>query len=976
MLSRSAVLAIGVLFHLIYLRSIFDIYFKSPVVSVSEQFTSRAQNGAAGAEQTVAPAERLFLIVGDGLRADKLFENPGLAPFLHDKALNSGRWGISHTRVPTESRPGHVAMIAGLYEDVSAVTTGWQLNPIHFDSVFNQSDKTYSWGSPDILPMFREGATNKDRINCSMYDPEAEDFTKESSKLDNWVFEQVHELFLKATMNETLSAELKAPRTIYFLHLLGLDMAGHFHRPYSSEYLNNIANVDSGIANLMRTLEALWGPDELAKTAFLFTADHGMSDWGSHGDGDPVNTRTPYITWGAGLKRPSSPLSDRTSESLALHHTHLENFNWSVEAVERVDVAQADLAVLMSYLIGVNFPKNGAGSLPVEVLEGPDSQLSVALFQNAQQIHAQYTSKEKFRAEKLHFSELITFSFSKDFLETGKALIQNAAWDDLQRTSQEWIGESLKGMRYLQRYDWLFLRTVITLGYIGWMVFVLIFVINSYVLPYSIESQKKNTDTKIQALMGPQIVPGSTANLQGIPTIAEPITINDNRNQTAKTAFVGLTVTTVAYLAERTSPVSYYAYAAFPLFFWFRIATDLPPMLKALRDVKSSSTRSYLRDGTVTGVLGIMVVQGIVVAYGERRIISFLWFLASVTPLFYSTVLKDTKMLSTAWAALCFAMSTFTLLPTVQVEDIRFVTLGGAIMVVVGVTYIAYNGGTITMGAQVGLIALATIATKETSQSLANKHGLPFGCQVIGWVALALSLVLPLFHRFERAAGEILAYQHRLMILFLTFGPTFVILSISYEGLFYLTFWALLVVWIHLESAISSSLAHEIKIITPGIPASASEQAGFRGLQFSDARIAVYFFFLIQAAFFGTGNIASVSSFSLDSVYRLIPVFNPFAMGLLLLFKLLVPFAVISANLGILNRKLRVAPSALFMTVLTFCDLLTLNFFWMVKDEGSWLEIGSSISAFVIGGMLILFVISLEKVSDVMVGDVGIRGLE
>jgi len=217
-------------------------------------------------------------------------------------------------------------------------------------------------------------------------------------------------------------------------------------------------------------------------------------------------------------------------------------------------------------------------------------------------------------------------------------------------------------------------------------------------------------------------------------------------------------------------------------------------------------------------------------------------------------------------------------------------------------------------------------------------------------------------------------YMHRLLVIFLTCAPTFVILTISYEGLFYLAFSVLLVSWVRLEHAghMFSQLSGSTRTTTYGYAAKSEEKANstYRSLTLQDARVALFFFVLLQSAFFSTGNIASVSSFSMESVVRLIPVFDPFAQGAMLVFKLMIPFALISANLGILNKRLGVAPSALLMVVMAISDILTLYFFWVVKDEGSWLEIGSTISHFVIASLMCIFVAALEGISAMFISGV------
>ena len=318
--------------------------------------------------------------------------------------------------------------------------------------------------------------------------------------------------------------------------------------------------------------------------------------------------------------------------------------------------------------------------------------------------------------------------------------------------------------------------------------------------------------------------------------------------------------------------------------------------------------------------------------------------------------------------------------------------LGGVLMFAIGILYLIFertiledgksqselakhelnHTSRIILGIQLGLVALSMIVTKSSVGYLQARQGIPFGVLTVTRATLFASLVVPQLHGLYPNTH----YVHRLVVIFLQFAPTFIILSISYEGLFYFAFCMCLFSWMRLEhqvylhntadastTAITSDPAKPTKDAASD-RLSSLQRGEYRSLTLADARIALFFIFFIQSAFFSASNIASVSSFSLDAVYRLIPIFDPFSQGALLIIKLMAPFAALSTNFGLLNRGLGVAPSALFMVVMAVSDVMTLSFFYMVKDEGSWLEIGTTISHFVIASLLGVFVSGLEIYSE------------
>lgn len=66
-------------------------------------------------------------------------------------------------------------------------------------------------------------------------------------------------------------------KLVGFLHLQGCDSNGHWHLPNSSTYFNNVKVADSVAERVYNLVEDYFRDN---RTAYIFTADHGMSDDG------------------------------------------------------------------------------------------------------------------------------------------------------------------------------------------------------------------------------------------------------------------------------------------------------------------------------------------------------------------------------------------------------------------------------------------------------------------------------------------------------------------------------------------------------------------------------------------------------------------------------------------------------------------------------------------------------------------------
>lgn len=301
------------------------------------------------------------------------------------------------------------------------------------------------------------------------------------------------------------------------------------------EYLNNIALVDSGVSELVSIIEDFFDHD--GRTAYVFTSDHGMTNWGSHGAGHPSETLTPLVAWGAGVQS-----AHRVTEPQPYNDGYLKD--WKLEDIRRVDVNQADIAPLMASLIGVPIPVNSVGVLPLLYLNNSEQFKAESMYTNAIQVLEQFKVKMTQKMETtLPFLftpyQLLTESKQAEFIHKARILIQLEKYEDAISLCQSLISHALEGLVYYHTYDRFFLGCSVVLGFVGWTTYVVLLILKTH------------------------------AGLNRHPSL-----LNQGPSHNLARLSVCVTVVISVFLLIQRSPITYYIYCLLPVPMWYSVLKE------------------------------------------------------------------------------------------------------------------------------------------------------------------------------------------------------------------------------------------------------------------------------------------------------------------------------------------------------------------------------------------------------------------
>ncbi|XP_044761039.1 GPI ethanolamine phosphate transferase 1-like [Coccinella septempunctata] len=845
--------------HLLLLVAIMDVHFKSPL-----------EVGLAPVKSTdYPPAKRLVIFIADGLRAQAVFDsNQNSTTYLTSVRTTRGSWGVSHTRVPTESRPNHVAILGGIYEDPSAVYKSWKKFPIDFDTVFNESRNSWVIGTEEITSIFNKNAQNNVKLLASP--PELLDYKRENHQvLDEWVFKEMTSLL----KNSGKTGALQESGIIFSLHLSGLDMTGHSKKPYSEEYFRNIRYVDRMVQKIEGLVNKTF-PDNL--TAFIFTSDHGMTDWGSHGSGSDHETFTPVIAWGAGVRRNK----------------------------DRVDIQQIDIAPLISSILGLNYPVNSLGRVPIQYLNtSEDAAVEVSLNNLKQLYRILEVKQNRIVNNKFLFfhrrSHLTPENFNRTISEIAERSVNSTAGrKEALIESRMLFDKIVREIEYFDNYFMVTLISSVSMGFFLWILYVCTFFVPDFAVP-----KLETNEIRIQG---------------GI--------------------FLVSSFFLVMLCYSQSFNFSYYFYILFPNVMLHLLLRKRKKLSYLFRELGEISLLECIQI-SLTG----MFVMVAVISFYYRFCFSIVMVLVSCSMFLSQADTDSVHILS--WMVLCLILSIFPLLPVM-------VTKFHVVYFVIGYVLWQYlnfcvftkkwfrlrDGPDATTTQKIIFLIQNICLNVGFVMVLSNQDAAEFssGVKATAWLVFLLPICLVPFSMTEK--------NLRLFTVFSAFIPFYLITSMCYE-LIFMSFYAVqLILWMNMEKKVAVEDADMLE-----------------NLQKSLILVA-----LIFIGYFGPGNIPTLNSFDPMWVKFLLSSFCPFTIAVLIFLKLTLPFLYATCVFRnvVLARKLNL--TRCFCIILLISDVMVFYFMFNVTNEGSWAEIGLSLSYFIVVECFTIVILCLYFVAYVL----------
>ncbi|HUG87429.1 MAG TPA: alkaline phosphatase family protein [Actinomycetota bacterium] len=262
----------------------------------------------APAAETPRLADRVILVVVDGLRVDTSEAMPGL-----QRLGEEGSALVARASQPSLSFPGWTNLVSGAPPQISGVTTNWYEGRVAVDSIPASARRagltTAVAGGAGWRQLFRGDWDHR------FYVPDARRFADE----------RIGDAALRILSEEDPDFLL--------VHLPDVDHRGH-ETGVDAVYRDAALGADTVI---QRIAEAA------GDAAMIVTSDHGHIEAGGHGGPEEEVILTPLALWGDGLVPGARGM-----------------------------VAQSDVAPTVAALLGIGRPAHATGTLRVELLDADE----------------------------------------------------------------------------------------------------------------------------------------------------------------------------------------------------------------------------------------------------------------------------------------------------------------------------------------------------------------------------------------------------------------------------------------------------------------------------------------------------------------------------------------------------------------------------------------------------------------------------